>query len=152
MTPAVAMDRLLCAPPCVGTAFYVYRLACGPINNMTPAVASSRLLCAPPCVCTALCVYGLACGPLHVMTPAVAIDRLLCASPCVGTAFSVYCLACGPLNNMRSNGPAVRPGALRGGGPAGRFVAAATELPEPNQPSRTAAEGTAGSFRPFMSM
>ena len=27
MTPAVATDRLLCAPPCVGTAFCVYHLA-----------------------------------------------------------------------------------------------------------------------------
>ena len=46
MTPAVATGRLLCAPPCVGTAFCVHRLACGPLNNMTPAVATGRLLCA----------------------------------------------------------------------------------------------------------
>ena len=49
-----ATDRLLCAPPCVYTALCVYRLACGPLNNLTPAVATDRLLCAPPCVCTAL--------------------------------------------------------------------------------------------------
>ena len=54
MTPVVATDRLLCVPPCVCTAFCVYRLACGPFNNMTPAVATDRLLCAPPSVCTAL--------------------------------------------------------------------------------------------------
>ena len=84
MTPAAAIDRLLCAPPCVGTAFFVYRLACGPLNNMTLAVATSRLLCALPCVGTAFCVYHFACGPLNNMTPTVAIDRLLCAPPCVG--------------------------------------------------------------------
>ena len=50
MTPAVATDRLLCVPPCVCTAFCVYRLACGPFHNMTPAVARDRLLCFPPCV------------------------------------------------------------------------------------------------------
>ena len=77
MTPAVGLDRLLCAPPWVCTAFCVYRLACGPLNNMTLAVAIDHLLCAPPCVCTAFCVYCLACGPLNNMTPAVAIDRLL---------------------------------------------------------------------------
>ena len=54
MTPAVATDRLLCVPPSVCTAFCVYRLACGPFNNMTPAVATDRLLCAPPSVCTDL--------------------------------------------------------------------------------------------------
>ena len=75
MTPEVAIDRLLCAPPCVGTVFCVYRLACGPLNNMTPAVATGRLLCAPPCVGTAFCVHHLACGPLNNMTPAVAIDH-----------------------------------------------------------------------------
>ena len=78
MTPAVATDRLLCAPPCVCTAFCVYRLACGPLNNMTPAVATDRFLCVPPCVCTAFCVHRLACGPLNNKTPAVATDRLLC--------------------------------------------------------------------------
>ena len=96
-------------PPFVRTAFYVYRLACGPLNNMTPAVATGRLLCAPPCVGTAFCVYRLACGPLNNMTPAVATGRLLCAPPCVGTAFCVYRLACGPLNNMT---PAVATGRL----------------------------------------
>ena len=70
----MATDRLLCVPPCVCTAFYVYRLACGPLNNMTPAVATDRLLCVPPCVCTAFYVYRLACGPLNNMTPAVATD------------------------------------------------------------------------------
>ena len=70
MTPAVATGRLfvfrlVCAPPCVCTAFSVYRLACGPFNNMTPAVATDRLLCVPPCVCTAFCVYHLACGPFN---------------------------------------------------------------------------------------
>ena len=49
MTPAVATDRFV-----VCTAFFVYRLACGPFNNMTPAVAIDRLLCAPPSVCTSL--------------------------------------------------------------------------------------------------
>ena len=68
MTPAVAIDRLLCAPPCVGTAFGVYRLACGPLNNMTPAVATGRLLCAPPCVGTAFPVHHLACGPSNNIT------------------------------------------------------------------------------------
>ena len=100
MTPAVAIDRLLCAPPRVGTAFWVYRLACGPLNNMTLAVAIDRLLCAPACVGTAFCGYRLACGPLNNMTPAVATRRLLCAPACVGTAFCVHRLACGPLNNM----------------------------------------------------
>ena len=93
------LDHLLCAPPFVYTAFCVYRLACGPLNNKTPAVATDRLLCAPPCVCTAFYVHRLACGPLNNMTPAVATDRLLCAPPCVYTAFCVYRLACGPLNN-----------------------------------------------------
>ena len=109
MTPAVAIDRLLCTPPCVGTAFPMHHLACGPSNNMTPAVAIDRLLCAPPCVGTTFCVYRLACGPLNNMTPAVATGRLLCAPPCVGTAFCVYRLACGPLNNMT---PAVATGRL----------------------------------------
>ena len=148
---AVATDRLLCAPPCVGTAFCVYRLACGPLNNMTPAVAIDRLLFAPPCVGTAFCVYRLACGPLNNMTPAVATDRLLCAPPCVGTAFYVYRLACGPLNNMtpavathrppfvcvgrargvRRNGPVVQP-ADSAGRSAGRWFG----RPRP-PPSRT---------------
>ena len=122
MTPAVATDRFLCAPPCVGTALCVYRLTCGPLNNMTPAVATGRLLCAPPCVGTAFCVHHLACGPLNT-------DRLLCAPPCVCTAFYVHRLACGPLNNMT---PAVATGRLlcasegpggaseRPGGSAGR--------------------------------
>ena len=79
MTLAVATVCLLCAPRCVGTAFCVHRLACGPLNNMTPAVATGRLLCAPPCVCTAFYVHRLACGPLNNMTPAVATGRLLCA-------------------------------------------------------------------------
>ena len=67
-TPAVATDRLLCAPPCVCTALCVHRLPfphygslrstrgpapAPPLNNQTPAVATDRLLCAPPCVCTA---------------------------------------------------------------------------------------------------
>ena len=38
-TPAVATDRLVCAPPCVCTALCVH-----------------RLVCAPPCVCTDLYV------------------------------------------------------------------------------------------------
>ena len=59
----MATGPLLCAPPCVCTAFCVYRLACGPLNNMTPAVATGRLLYAPPCVCTALCVHRLVCEP-----------------------------------------------------------------------------------------
>ena len=55
--------RLVCALPYVCTAFCVYRLACGPFNNMTPAVATYRLLCVSPCVCTALCVYRFLCVP-----------------------------------------------------------------------------------------
>ena len=86
-------------PPFVCTAFRVYRLARGPLNNKTPAVATCRLLCAPPCVCTAFRVYRLARGPLNNKTPAVATCRLLCAPPCVCTAFRVYRLARGPLNN-----------------------------------------------------
>ena len=109
MTPAVATYRLLCAPPCVCTAFCVYRLACGPLNNKTPAVATGRLVCVPPCVCTAFCVYRLACGPLNNKTPAVATDRLLCVPPCVCTAFCMHRLACGPLNNKT---PAVATGRL----------------------------------------
>ena len=80
-TPAMATDRLLCAPPCVCTALYLHRLVyappcmwttapfaqCGdtpapPLNNKTPAVATDRLLCAPPCVCTPMYVHGLVCG------------------------------------------------------------------------------------------
>ena len=49
------------------TAFCVYYLACGPLNDMTPAVATDRLLCVPPCVCTAFCVYRLARGRLNNM-------------------------------------------------------------------------------------
>ena len=56
------------------TAFCVYRLACGPSNDMTPAVATDHLLCVPPCVRTAFYVYRLACGPLHNMTAAAASD------------------------------------------------------------------------------
>ena len=96
MTPAVAIDRLLCVLPCVCTAFCVYCLACGPLNNMTPAVATDRLLCVPPCVCTAFCVHRLACGPLNNMTPAVATDRLLCVPPSVCTALCVHRLLCAP--------------------------------------------------------
>ena len=48
-TPAVATDRLLCARPCVCTAFRVYRLARGPFNNKTLAVATDRLLRDPHC-------------------------------------------------------------------------------------------------------
>ena len=88
-TPAVATGRLLCVPPCVCTAFCVYRLACGPLNNKTPAVATGRLLCVPPCVCTAFGMHRLACGPLNNKTPAVATDRLLCVPPCVCTALPV---------------------------------------------------------------
>ena len=69
------------------TAFCVYRLAWGPLNNKTPTVATDRLLCVPPCVCTAFCVHRLACGPLNNKTPAVATGRLLCVPPCVCTAF-----------------------------------------------------------------
>ena len=86
----VATDCLLRAPPCVCTAFCVYRLACGRLNNKTPAVATARLLCAPPCVCTAFCVHRLARGPLNNKTPAVATIRLLCAMPCVWTTLSVH--------------------------------------------------------------
>ena len=74
---------VLAKPPFVCSAFCVYRLACGPLNNMTPAVATGRFLCVPPCVCTAFCVHRLACGPLNNMTPAVATDRLLCVPPCL---------------------------------------------------------------------
>ena len=79
---------------------------------------------------------------------------------------------------VRRNGPAVRPAGLPGGGSAGRTAGRVgsggpagrlgrpkcrpavrpaesagrhrrrAEPPEPNRPSRTAAEGTAGSFRP----
>ena len=70
MTPTAATDRRLCAPPCVCTAFCVYRVACGPLNKMTAAVATDLLLCGLPCVCTALCVYRLACGPFNNKTPA----------------------------------------------------------------------------------
>ena len=62
-------------------AFCVYRLACGPLNNMTPAVATGRLLFAPPCVGTAFCVYRLACGPLNNLT-----WGCLGGGGCVGTA------------------------------------------------------------------
>ena len=99
----------MCAPPSVCTAFCVYRLACGPLNNKTPAAATGRLLCAPPCMCTAFRVYRLARGPLNNKTPAVATGRLLCARPCVCTTFRVYRLACGPLNNKT---PAVATGRL----------------------------------------
>ena len=68
MTPAVATNRLLCAPPCVCTAFCGYRLACGPLNNKTPAVATGRLLCVPPFVCSAFCVFRLVCAPPSVCT------------------------------------------------------------------------------------
>ena len=83
---ALCMHRLESAPPCVYTAlpvapqmtrllrvatdhlfvctaFSVYRLSCGPLNNKTTASAIDRLLCAPPCVYTAFYVYRLACGP-----------------------------------------------------------------------------------------
>ena len=95
-TPAVAIDGVLCAPPSVCTAFCVYRLARGPLNNKTPAVATNRLLCAPPFVCTAFYVHRLARGPLNNKTPAVVTDRLLCAPPCVCTALCVYRLLCAP--------------------------------------------------------
>ena len=105
MTPAVATGRLLCAPPCVGTALCVYRLACGPLNNMTPAVAIDRLLCAPPCVGTAFCVYRvyrLACGPLNNLT----WGCLGGGGGCVGTArwFGR------PTGRLGSGGPAGRLG------------------------------------------
>ena len=68
---AVAIDRLVCALPCVRTTLCVdsqttpcfgsLRWTPGqaphpPLNNKTPVVAIDRLVCAPPCVCTALCV------------------------------------------------------------------------------------------------
>ena len=53
MTPALATDRLLCVPPCVCTAFCVYRLGCGPLNNKTCGGHSLLF------VCSALCVHRL---------------------------------------------------------------------------------------------
>ena len=66
-TPAVATDRLVCAPPCVWTAKppltwarFVRQTARfarrggqpphSPLNTKTLAVAIDHLLCAPPCV------------------------------------------------------------------------------------------------------
>ena len=60
MTLAVATNRLLYVPPCVYTAFGVYRFAYSSLNNMTPAVAIDRLLRTPHCVYTAFCVYRFA--------------------------------------------------------------------------------------------
>ena len=105
-TPAVATDRLLCAPPCVCTALCVYRLACGALNNKTPAVATWCLLCAPPCVCTALCVYRLACGTLNnkdsfggyrppFVCTALCVHRLVYALACMCTALCMHGLVCG---------------------------------------------------------
>ena len=66
-TPAMAIDRLVYAPPCVCTALCMHRQTfpsanCArktarfaqrghtPLNNKTPAMATDRLVCAPLCV------------------------------------------------------------------------------------------------------
>ena len=108
---------VVCTALCVHR-LHVYRLACGPLNNMTcgghrqggttEGGEHTKGGLWPPLVCGThrppVCVYRLACGPFNNMTPAVATDRLLCVPPCVCTAFCVYRLACGPFNNMTPAG------------------------------------------------
>ena len=81
---AFCVHRLLCAPPCMCTAFFMHGLVCGlqlaslgagdtpapPLSNKTPAVATDRILCATLSLCTALYVHCLVYAPPCMWTTA----------------------------------------------------------------------------------
>ena len=116
-TLAAAVNRLVCASPCVCTALFMPRLVCGPPVplpwlTVLGAEASPHTLLKEqdscgghklPSMCTPLCMYHLVCGPPNLPLPRIAGSTNSSLQSIDGSLYCVLDAEAGPrtppLNN-----------------------------------------------------